>query len=74
MIFHKNIKIVIWVPEGCPGAPGDPAESPAGPSDDLQMATMYEKSMRNATRKVELGECCEYAQNIAGHSSRRLGS
>ena len=43
MIFFKNAKIVIWVPEGCRGAPGDPAESPAGPSDDLQMATMYEK-------------------------------
>ena len=47
MIFHKNVKIVIWVPEGSRGAPGDPAESPVGPSDDLQMATMHEKSMRN---------------------------
>ena len=60
MIFHKNVQIVIWVPEGSRGAPGDPAESHYHyqyhyhlpiplPSDDLQMATVYEKSMRTHT-------------------------
>ena len=49
MIFHKNVRIFMWVPKGYRGAPGDPAESPVGLSDDLQMATMYEKSVRNHT-------------------------
>ena len=32
MIFRKNVKIVIWIPEGYRGAPGDPTESSVGPS------------------------------------------
>ena len=47
MIFHTNVKIVIWIPESSRGAPGDPAESPVGPVDDLQMAAVNEKSVRN---------------------------
>ena len=54
MIFSKNAKIVIWVPEGSRGAPGDLPQSPVGLSDDLQMATVYDKKPWENTHLARL--------------------
>ena len=71
MIFHKNVKIAIWIPEGSCGACGDLAESPVGPSDALQMVTLYAKSKRNRTFckidvKLTSKPCKTNKSNICG--------